>query len=80
MSDIMLEYIINPARVVGRRVNHIWITHMQKESHIVSKSGAVCRWTSLPSQDGAMAHTGAIYVRVASRAVAAQWDDGFSKC
>jgi hypothetical protein len=75
----MQEYIINPARVAGRRVNQNWIVHMQKESHIVSKSGAECKWTPPLSQVGAMVHTGAIYVRGASRVVAAEWDLGFSE-
>ena len=70
----MQEYIINAARVAGRRVNQNWIIHMQKESLIVSKSGMECGWTRPPpSQGRAMAHTGAIYVRGASRVIAAEW-------
>jgi len=75
----MQEYIINPVRVAGRRVNQNWIVHMQKESHIVSKSGAECKWTPPLSQVGAMVHTEAIYVRGASKVVAAEWDLGFSE-
>jgi hypothetical protein len=70
----MPEYIINAARVAGGRVNRIWIIHMQKELHIVSKSGAECRWTRPHSQVRAMAHIGVISVRDASRVIAAEWD------
>jgi hypothetical protein len=52
---------------------------MQKEWHIVLKSGLECRWTSPLSQGGVMAHTGAIYVKGASRVVAVEWDSVFSE-
>jgi hypothetical protein len=68
----MQEYIINAARAAGHWVSYIWIIHMQKESHIVSKSGAECRWTSPHTQVGALVHTGVIYVRGASRGIAAK--------
>ena len=74
----MQEYIINLARVVRHRLNQSWIIHMFKESLIVLKSGAECRWTFPPSQVRARVHTGAIYVRVASRVIV-EWDQGFSK-
>jgi hypothetical protein len=60
-------------------VNHNWIIHMQKEWHIVSKSGLESRWNALPSQGRVMAHIGAIYVKGVSRVIAARWDYGSSR-
>lgn len=75
----MQECITNPVSAAGRRVNHNWIIHMQKEWHIVLKSGLESRWNALPSQGRVMAHTGAIYVKGASRVIAARWDYGSSE-
>ena len=52
---------------------------MQKESHIVSKSGLEWRWKSPLSQGEVMDHTEATSVKGASRVIAAKWNRGSSK-
>ena len=72
----MQEYTFNLARPVGEQSDQNWIIPTQKESLIVSRSGAGCRWRHPPFQVRAKLHTGAIYVRGASRVIVVEWDWG----
>jgi hypothetical protein len=49
--------------------------HIQKELHIVSKSGMDCRWMSLHTRAKARVLTGLISVRGATRVIAQEVED-----